>query len=578
MPDEKVNIQQNTFIPEGVIEFDENGDITFCSDAILQITGYSPEEIVADKAEKLFADYQAFHENLSKTLSEGISYTRYIVNIQCKDRKEVDLSGSLFPLILSDKKIKGAAFVFQDKSKKRALYDLLEEKTLDLTLERNKLHAIFNSRIEGTFTVDKDCRITAFNRSAERITGYKSEEVYGRQCWQVLKAGFCKQGCPIFEQTDKSSATAEISVKETYLTNIKGSRIPIRLNIAPLVDEEGKVMGRVNTFQDITELKNLTNHLNDKFQLSNIIGKSKSMDKVYRLMENVSKSDSTILLTGESGTGKELVGRAIHLNSYRRSQPFVAINCSAFVETLLESELFGHERGAFTGAIQTKQGRFELAEGGTLFLDEIGDISPTVQVKLLRVLETRQFERVGGTKPIKMDVRLIAATNKNLIEKVDNDQFREDFYYRIYVVNIHLPPLRERMEDLPLLLHNLLKKYSSKFNKYIVRISPQAMKILNDYNWPGNIRELENLMEYAFVMCQSISIEVEHLPEKIISQYHDGISIDEIDTSVSPLDTAEKILIYKTLKNNNGHRGKTAKALGIDTSTLWRKMKKFQLL
>ena len=578
MPDDKENIVQNAFIPEGIVEFDINDDITFYNDVVEQIAGYSAKEATIIEPDKLFADHRTFQENLSKTLSEDKSFTRLIVNILTGSGNEIEVSGSLFPIIIPDKKISGAVYVFQDKRKKRALYDLLEEKTLDLTLERNKLRAIFNSRIEGTFTVDKDCRITSFNRSAERISGYTSEEVSGKLCWQVLKAGFCRDGCPIYNQNDKTLPVTEISLKETYLTNNSGNRIPIRLNIASLIGENGEIMGMVNSFQDMTELKNLANHLNDKFKLNNIIGKSKSMDKVYRLMENVSKSDSTILLTGESGTGKELVARAIHLNSYRRSRPFIAINCSAFVETLLESELFGHEKGAFTGAIQTKQGRFELGEGGTLFLDEIGDITPTVQVKLLRVLETRQFERVGGTKPIIMDVRLIAATNKNLMERVDSDQFREDFYYRINVVNIHLPPLRDRKEDLPLLLHNLLKNFSSKFNKDIVRISPQAMKILNNYNWPGNIRELENLMEYAFVMCESNTIEIEHLPEKISAEYRSEIIDEKIDSSESPFAASEKMLIMKTLKNNDGHRGKTAKILGIDTSTLWRKMKKYQLL
>jgi len=352
----------------------------------------------------------------------------------------------------------------------------------------------------------------------------------------------------------------------------------VRVTTAPLYNADGEHIGAVETFQDITELRNLRNHLANRFRLSNIIGRSEGMEKVYRLIEDVSKSNSTVLITGESGTGKELVARAIHLNSYRRSDPFVAVNCSAFAETLLESELFGHERGAFTGAFQTRLGRFEIAQGGTLFLDEIGDISPAIQMKLLRVLETRQFERVGGTKSIKIDVRLIAATNKNLTEEVEAGRMREDFYYRINVINIHLPALRDRIDDLPLLIQNLIDKNSQRFNKSIMGITSSALKLLKAYNWPGNVRELENVMEHAFVMCHDEMIDVTHLPEKFHTTHHGEEKEDETLTTEAPLKLAEKVLIRSTLKKFDGHRGKTAQALGIDKSTLWRKMKKYELI
>ncbi|MCK5034099.1 MAG: sigma-54-dependent Fis family transcriptional regulator, partial [Calditrichia bacterium] len=301
----------------------------------------------------------------------------------------------------------------------------------------------------------------------------------------------------------------------------------------------------------------------------------KVMQKLYVMLENVSQTDSTVLITGDSGTGKELVARAIHLNSHRNTDPFVVVNCSAFVETLLESELFGHERGAFTGAIRTKLGHFELAQGGTLFLDEIGDISLAVQVKLLRVLETRKFQRVGGTKNINLDIRLIAATNKDLKEEVRSGAFREDLYYRINVFNIHLPPLKERLDDLPLLLKHFLEKLNYKFNKNIECICPEVSNILQNHTWPGNIRELENVLEHTFVLCHTNSIKPEHLPIWLSNQAKAQSENDSNNTSIQ---SAEIQVIKDTLIKFDGNRKKTAECLSIDVSTLWRKMKKYNLI
>jgi transcriptional regulator with PAS, ATPase and Fis domain len=341
------------------------------------------------------------------------------------------------------------------------------------------------------------------------------------------------------------------------------------------VDSDDQTIGGVETFYDISELKNLTTHLEERYKFENIIGRSKVMQKVYVMLENVSQTDSTVLITGESGTGKELVARAIHLNSIRKSKPFVVVNCSAFAESLLESELFGHERGAFTGAIKTKPGHLELAQGGTLFLDEIGDISLPIQVKLLRVLETRKYQRVGGVKEIALEIRLLAATNKNLLEEVKKGNFREDLYYRINVFNIHLPPLRERLSDFPLLIKHFLEKLNNKFNKSIKSINPEVLKILQNHLWYGNIRELENVLEHSFVLCHGPSIEINHLPDWLNNNNHKDISNP---TSNSTLKNAEMKVIEETLKKFDGNRKKTASALTINPSTLWRKMKKYDLV
>jgi PAS domain S-box-containing protein len=474
-----------------------------------------------------------------------------------------------------DEKTNAIAFIFNDIENINNFLNSLTVNNNDIIEEKNKLEAIFQSRSEGTFTIDTDWTVTSFNRAAEKITGYTQQDALGRKCWELFQSRKCRKGCHMEFTMSKQKVSPE---NEIFITQKGGKQVPVRVNSAPLFNAQQEYIGGIETFRDITEIKNLQRQLEERFRFENLVGRSKAMQKVYVLLENVAQSDSTVMLSGESGTGKELVAMAIHLNSDRKNKPFVVVNCSAFAETLLESELFGHERGAFTGAIRTKQGHLELAHGGTLFLDEIGDISLPVQVKLLRVLETRQFERVGSTKTIKMDVRLICATNKNLQDEVRGKRFREDLYYRINVFNIHLPPLRERMDDLPLLLDYFLEKLRLKFKKNVQSLSPSALNLLEGHNWPGNIRELENVLEHAFVLCHTKIILPEHLPEWLLNQ--DKISetnIGTIDSDYS-LQHAERIVLKSMLEKFGGHRGKTAQALGIDKSTLWRKMKKYKIL
>jgi len=441
--------------------------------------------------------------------------------------------------------------------------------------EKNKLQAIFDSRLEGTFTIDKNWKITSFNLSAQKITGYSIDEAIGKYCWNIFQSKVCRNGCHM-ECTMKNEEV--IFENELTITRKDGRQLPLRINSAPLFDASGKQIGGVETFQDLSEIKNLSTHLEDRFQFEKIIGRSKIMQNVYALIESVAPTDSTVLITGESGTGKELVARAIHLNSERKLGPFIAVNCSAFVETLLESELFGHEKGAFTGAIRSKPGRFEMADKGTLLLDEIGDLSPAVQVKLLRVLETQQFERVGGTKPIKVDVRILTATHRNLEEEIKSNRFRDDLYYRLNVINIHLPPLRQRKDDIPYLVNHFIENFRIKFNKPIEGISPPVLHLLKNYHWPGNIRSLENALEHAFVLCHEKIIQTKHLPERLLSKKVKIKESIQPTQQNNPVEDAEKLQILSILEKYHGHRGKTAIALHIDKSTLWRKMKKYGLI
>ena len=454
-----------------------------------------------------------------------------------------------------------------------SLSENLAAKTQELIDQKNKFEAIFNSNIEGTFTIDNEWNITAFNNSAEKITGYKKEDAIGNKCWNIFASNLCRNGCHMEQTMNKGKSTIG---NELEIVQKSGNRVPIRINSAILLNNKNEKIGAVETFIDISEIKNLSAHLDERYSYENIIGKNKELKKIISVLESVAQTDSSVLLTGESGTGKELAARAIHLRSPRRTEVFMAVNCSAFVESLIESELFGHEKGAFTGAIRTKIGRFELAKGGTLFLDEIGDLSLAVQTKLLRVLETREFERVGGTKSIKMEARLIAATNKDLKKEILEGRFRKDLFYRINIINIHLPSLKERKDDLPLLVSHFIDHFNEKFGKSVRQFSSSAYDLLSEYEWPGNIRELENVIEHCFILCTGSIIQTDHLP-KSIREKRVQTSIPVSTQIRKNLMDTEKELILVTLEKNKWNKKAAAKELNINPSTLWRKMRKFEI-
>jgi PAS domain S-box-containing protein len=562
-------------VPDGIAAINREKKFIAFNEAAERLTGHSIDSVISRDFNFLFEESEETESAVKTTLEQGKILTNMPLDIKCADGISRNFLASLTPIEQPGEGIIGLIMVLRNTDEMLTMFQALQDMSREILDEKKKLEAIFRSRWEGTFTIDKNWTITSFNRAAERITGYSRSEALGRKCWEIFGSIVCRNGCHM-ELTMEAQKLA--TSEELIIHHKEGKKVPIRVNSAPLYDGEDNHIGGVETFLDISEIKNLGSHLKEHFQFQNIIGNSKPMQRVYQLMENVIQSDSTVLITGESGTGKELVARAIHLNSERKSSPFMAVNCSAFAETLLESELFGHEKGAFTGAIRTKPGRFEMAGNGTLFLDEIGDLSPAIQVKLLRILENRHFERVGGTKTLELRARIIAATNKNLEAEVKKGYFREDLFYRINVINIPLPPLRERMEDLPHLVNYFLNNFRNRFNKNINSVAPPTFRILQNYQWPGNIRELENVLEHAFVVGRGEIIETEHLPERLwltIENIEDGSDTQETG---SPLKNAEKVLIISNLKKFNGHRGKTADALGIDKTTLWRKMKKYHLL
>jgi PAS domain S-box-containing protein len=441
---------------------------------------------------------------------------------------------------------------------------------------KNQTKIILDSIADGVFTVDSDWKISSFNRAAEKITGIKKEEAIGRYCWEVFKASICEKGCSLKRTMETGHP---IINQHIFIVNSKGDRIPISISTAILRDKKDNVIGGVETFRDLSVEEQLRKELAKQNTFFDIISKNREMQRLFEMLELVSENDTTVLLEGESGTGKELFARAIHSISHRKKGPIVTVNCGALPDTLLESELFGYKAGAFTDAKRDKPGRFAQAEKGTLFLDEIGDISPMLQMRLLRVLQEKVYEPLGSTKSEKADVRIVAATNKNLKELVQQGLFREDLYYRINIVTLCLPPLRDRKEDIPLLLEHFLRRLNSMRGKEIQGISPKAMNILMSYDFPGNIRELENIVEYATVVCKNRLIRRIHLPETL--QQKIGLrkipASEKITGSEPSLEAVEKDIIYRMLRKNNWSRKLAAAQMGIHPTTLWRKMKRLNL-
>ena len=424
---------------------------------------------------------------------------------------------------------------------------------------------------DGVFTVDAGWRVTFFNRAAEQITGIKRAEAVGRRCCDVFRASICENACALKQTLATSRPVVN---KVVYIIDARGQKIPISISTAALKDERGRVIGGVESFRDLRVVEELHRELQQQNSFSDIIGRSPAMRQIFEILPQIAESDTTVLIEGASGTGKELFARALHNLSRRRTKKFVAINCGALPDNLLESELFGYKAGAFTDARRDKPGRFALAEGGTIFLDEIGDISPAMQARLLRVLQERAYEPLGGVESVKADVRVIAATNKSLGKLVEQGRFREDLFYRIHVLRIELPSLRDRREDLSLLIDHFIARFNRLKGKAIAGVSDSVLARLMEHNFPGNVRELENIIEHAFVLCRGGVIELKHLPPPL----RGGALSEALRLGKSlTLQSMEKLLIADALRRNGGNHQKAAKELGINPSTLFRKLKVLKL-
>jgi len=428
---------------------------------------------------------------------------------------------------------------------------------------------ILDSVADGVFTVDKEWKITSFNKAAENITGIKRDQAIGCLCQDIFHSNICDGACILRQSIETGKPIVNRSI---YIIRPGGDKIPVSISAAPLKDAQGNVVGGVETFRDLTEVTELRKQLHKSYTFQDIISKNAAMQRIFQILPDLAKSHSTVLVLGESGTGKELVARAIHNLSERRAKPMVSVNCGALPDTLLESELFGYKAGAFTDAKKDKPGFFARAEKGTIFLDEIGDISPALQVKLLRVLQERTYEPLGGTSPVKADVRIIAATNRDLELLIREEKFRSDLYYRLNVVQLKLPPLRERKEDIPLLTDCLIQRYNYLKEKEIIGLSPEALSVLMKYDYPGNIRELENIIEYAFIMCKGGLLLPEHLPEKFQNLVPQKMSTGGLGLT---LEEAKKQAVMDALKRNNWKHMATCRELGVSKGTLRRMMEKY---
>jgi len=428
---------------------------------------------------------------------------------------------------------------------------------------------ILNSIADGVFTVDLDWRVTFFNRAAADITGIPIEEALGRPCCEVFRANVCETDCVLRHTLETG---APVVNKPIVILKADGTESPISVSTALLKDEKGHIIGGVETFRDLSLVEELKKQLTRQYRVGDIISKSPLMQQLFSLVPEVARSDSTVLIEGESGTGKELLARALHNLSRRAKGPFVAVNCGALPDTLLESELFGHTAGAFTDARRDRPGRFALAQGGTLFLDEIGDISPALQVRLLRVLEERAFMPLGASRSIKADVRIITATHKDLTAMVEEGTFRKDLYYRINVVKLKLPTLAQRKEDIPLLAEHFINRFNRLHDKKILGLSYETLAIFMRHDWPGNIRELENAIEHSFILCREGLICPEHLPEHLNRE--ESATVPTFGFTLADI---EKRALWEALERNRWRRLATARELGIDKNTLRRKIKRYDL-
>jgi PAS domain S-box-containing protein len=430
---------------------------------------------------------------------------------------------------------------------------------------------ILDSITDGVFTVDREWRITSFNRAAERITGVPRDQAVGRLCCDVFRANICEDDCAVRATIASGRPVVDRAIS---IIDARGREVPISISTAILEDADGERVGGVETFRDLSQVEQLRKEIEGRYSFADIIGRSPAMRSIFELLPVVAESDSTVLIHGASGTGKELVAHAIHNLSPRADKPFVAINCGALPDTLLESELFGHKAGAFTDARKDKPGRFAVADGGTILLDEIGDVSSAMQIRLLRVLQERVYEPLGSVTSVPVDVRVLTATHHDLRSLVTEGRFREDLYYRINVFKLKLPPVTERREDIPLLIDHFIGRFNTIQNKNVAGVSADVLDLLMRCEYPGNARELENIIEHAFVLCRGGIIELHHLPQEIL----DSAGLRPVPTgSRTSLRAMEAVLIADALRRNDGNRKATAEELGIHPATLRRKIRRLAI-
>ena len=543
-------------IVDGVFSVDQNWRLTSFNRAAEELTGWKREDALGKTCKEVFKSNCCGTECV---LAESIDSKKPVENksvfITHANGTRIGATISATPLLDMKGNVVGGVQVFRSAkaSMQRAV--------------------ILDNIADGVFTVDTNWRVTSFNKAAERITGLPQEVAIGRPCSEVFHASICGDSCAIAHSISSGKPESNRCIT---ICNVDGARVPVSICAAPMYDNNGNLIGGVETFRDLRVVKALQRKIFQRERLGEMISKSAPMKKIFDILPQIAQSESNVLILGESGTGKELIAWSLHNMSERSKGPFIAVNCGALPDTLLESELFGCKAGAYTDAKQDRQGRFAAAEGGTLLLDEIGDISPAMQVKLLRVLETKCYEPLGSSRTVKANVRIVAATNRDVEQLVQEGRFRDDLFYRLNVAKLELPLLRERAVDIPLLVEHFVEKLNAEKDRDIGGVSEEALRILMAYDFPGNIRELQNIIEYAFILCPGGLIQSEHLPSPLAAQVEPVLGGMDLNSPM-PLAQIEKRAIFGALNRNSWRRMATCKELGISKDTLRRKIAQFGL-
>lgn len=533
------------------------------------ITGHSAAATTGEYCHHTFNDYLCSGEcKFYQMLETGEELGSADLEIIDQFNEKHSITKLISPIYGPDQKLSGCIEIFQDHS---AFKNLIERVRHD----DRRLKIILDNLDIGVLTVDCSGHVTFFNSMAETITGFPREKVLGKSCAKIFGKESFEDILLLTETIHDGKAR---SSKDGEIITHEGQAIPIRANYMALKNEEGRTVGGLATISDLSLMYQLNSAIRDRYTYYDMVGRDPAMQKIFEIIPLIAASDATVLIEGPTGTGKDILAKIIHTASSRNKKPMVKVNCAALPDNLLESEMFGYVKGAFTGADKDKPGRFQEADGSTIFLDEIGDLPLSLQAKLLRVLEDKEFYPLGSRKTTKVDVRIIAATNQGLEQLANEKRFREDLFYRLNVMRLELPPLKKRKGDIPLLISHILKRLCATRDVRVDKISENAMEILLNHDYPGNVREVENIIEHALIICQGNIIERKHLPLALQKKdTHPIIPQQEKIDLDKEIGSSERNMIREMLNKYNWNRSKTAQALNINRTTLWRKMKKHNI-
>jgi PAS domain S-box-containing protein len=551
----------------GVIALSPQRQIVSLNQAAESLTGKKAADVLGKNCYEVFLNYlcggkckylDAPQTEIETVVSE--------IDFIDPSGKQCSLTKIEAPIFDADHRMTGCIEVFQDHS---AFRDLIKQ----IRFEDLRLKIILDNLDIGVLTIDRGNHISFFNAMAETITGYSRTELLGKSCAKVFGQRFGKdfQNAPDLLEDENGHIRVE-----TDLTTREGQRIPVRANYVPLKNEEGKVVGGLTTISDLSLQYHYKSAIRGQYTFYDMVGRHPEMQKIFEIIPVIASSDATVLIEGPTGTGKDLLAKIIHNTSDRAGRKLIKVNCASLPDNLLESEMFGYVKGAFTGADRDKPGRFQLADGGTIFLDEIGDLPLPLQAKLLRVIEDREFYALGSRQTTRVDVRILSATNQNLKQLVEEKKFREDLYYRLNVMRLELPALKERKSDLPLLIEHILKRICTTKHTIINQIDETAMEVLLNYDYPGNVRELENILEHALIICRGDTIKQKHFPLWLLknaAKHHPDGSTSNGERQAWD----EKDRIIEMLRRYRWNKSQAARAMNIDRTTLWRKMKKYHI-